>query len=228
MTSFLDNIRFDVVSKKDLRREFTPEFQKLFLDTVEMKWAPRTKSVVYGNGYYDHNTVTVHAMLDESPDDIWKSLPDRLIVGKIQGPSTMPPGFFAGWYGFLDLRQYANPHIRDSYLLHELTHMGHFAREPAKSWVSWSDKMVNDEFHASIVSEMLMYAGQSGQEMRKLTFPHEILVDHIPATLLGDNGDAYEECYKVRKEAIVFPTSFVEAQVQNYQHSNRVWCGLYR
>jgi hypothetical protein len=140
---------------------------------------------------------------------------------------NLPSGFFFTYYGFIHNRYYENPHIKDLLLVHEFTHNHLFTRLPSKNYVEWSDKMIRDEFDASIASEMSVYFSKKDHRgwivknnFRKETFTHRILVDNI---LIYD----IERFKDLRNKAIDCPRGFIEEQIQNYQKSNRYWCSLY-
>jgi len=155
-----------------------------------------------------------------------KILPHRFVFydGK-----SLPSGFFFTYYGFIHNRHYDNPHIKDLLLVHEFTHNNLFARSPSKNYVEWSDKMIQDEFDASMASEMFVYFGEGDfflgeryekNEFRSRTFSHKILVDNL---LIFNK----EEAEALRNKAINKPRGFVQEQIHNYQKSNRYWCSLY-
>lgn len=139
----------------------------------------------------------------------------------------LPSGFFFTYYGFIHNRHYDNPHIKDLLLVHEFTHNCLFSKSPSKNYVEWSDKMIQDEFEASLSSEMLVYFGKQDHyndnqrnPFRQRTFKHEILFDNLR---IREGFYARE----LRNKAIDRPRGFVEEQIHNYQKSNRYWCSLY-
>lgn len=154
-------------------------------------------------------------------------LPDRFIFydGK-----SLPSGFFFTYYGFIHNRHYDNPHIKDLLLAHEFTHNSLFTRSPSKNYVERSDKMIQDEFDASMASEMFVYFNgldhrnirYENNGFRQRTFSHKILIDCI--SIFSFNK---EKAILLRNKAIDTPRGFVEEQIHNYQKSNRYWCSLY-
>lgn len=155
--------------------------------------------------------------------DCLKNLPKRFIF---YNGDSLPMGFFFTYYGFFHNRKYSNPHINDLLLVHEFSHFNRFAKKPSRNYVEWSDKMIEDEYDASLDSEMLIY--HNCMSYRQHTFNHPILFDN---TDFGDRGlsdkKVVEEYRKVRDKAIYKPKGFIEEQISNYQKSNRYWCSLY-
>lgn len=162
-----------------------------------------------------------------------KNLPKRFIF---YDGDSLPIGFFFTYYGFMHSRRYDNQHIADLLLVHEFSHFNRFTKIPSNNYVEWSDKMMQDEYDASVDSEMLIYyTGKSdcGLAYRYYTFNHPILFDKLKINnILDEHGkidvpDIENMCRKFRDKAIYSPKGFIEEQIQNYQKSNRYWCSLY-
>lgn len=86
--------------------------------------------------------------------------------------------------------------------------------------------MIQDEYDASLDSEMLIYyTGRDnyGNTYRQYTFNHPILFDKLELP----SKNILKTSRKLRNKAIYKPKGFAEEQIANYQKSNRYWCSLY-
>jgi hypothetical protein len=157
-------------------------------------------------------------------------------VGKVY-VTTDPeqPGHFGAYFGYMlnpDLTKYPNPHIRDLRILHDLTHILCWKRDPFPkdgTFFGWTKRMIDAEIYASLVTECFVYFKIPG--LREQTFQHEIWVDRF---LRDPSMRVLTPMLEYRIAAARFhamttpdPSDLIELGIANYLKQNRDWCVLW-
>lgn len=134
---------------------------------------------------------------------------------------------------------YENGHIHDLYLMHEIVHAVLLDTEyhPGISFEDWYYKMTENEFKASLITEVLIYFDMP--DLRPRTFSHSIWVDRFLAgnrtqslmRLWQNNPDGcYHTMYQERMQSMRNPDPFdwLELQMANYIKSNQEYANIWR
>lgn len=136
--------------------------------------------------------------------------------------SKIEHAHFYSWFNILIIRQYANPYIQDLYYLHELKHITTLTYDSKVDFISWKNKMVENELHSSLLSEVQIY--DLIPELRSKTFNFPIWSDEIKSEIRL-NPD-YLRSY--RKQAMSSPRSPIEMTLARYDISNMEWSLIWK
>jgi hypothetical protein len=128
---------------------------------------------------------------------------------------------FSTWWGCIARRNdtYSNPHIRDLYLIHELTHaVNHTSR--VSDFETWKDSRIQEEESASFFSDMKVYNLLPWLRSKTLDFP-----------ILADEADGFniDEMMAISQSCRLSPDRSSPARIRAwmYTQSNSFWCDLW-
>lgn len=151
---------------------------------------------------------------------------------------------FSTWWNAISFRPwYNNPGISDLYNHHEMFHavdLDERGYDPLLVWNRWFSKMIQNEFSASLESEVMIYLHLP--RLRPLGFTIDIWADRF----LKDDGilrpfrsndpmskaqqaARREHLWNERKRAMMTPDPFdyIERQIADYSYANMEWARIW-
>lgn len=141
---------------------------------------------------------------------------------------------FYAWMGVVPKRHgYDNPAISDLYYLHEYLHLGQLQYPPGQDEREWSQRIWDNERHASLGSEVYVYFHLPG--LREQTFPFEIWADRFLgdgawSTRFREDRPGFEEAFERRREAAMHhPADGDENErlISSYFDLNVAWAEIW-
>lgn len=142
---------------------------------------------------------------------------------------------FSSWWRHIQLRKYDIPAVSDLYYLHELTHISSMVTHADRffyddntgdyhwrTWEEWLDLVIENEFDASMMSEVFIYFDYPS--LREQTFKFPIWADRF----IGMDKPIDElkalAC-KERKRIFTHPdfNDEIEMSIHKYNTQNVVW-----
>lgn len=122
---------------------------------------------------------------------------------EMSDPSVERTHFYA-WMGVVPKRHhYENPAISDLYYLHEYLHLGQLRYPQGEDTPTWSQRIWDNERHASLGSEVYVYFHLPA--LRAQTFTFEIWADRFLADgawtrMFADDRPGFERAFEQRRE----------------------------
>ena len=135
--------------------------------------------------------------------------------------SSLEWSHFSTWWNGMALRtdRYSNRYIHDLYWVHELYHLAH-KKVGFESAELWAKNKCDEEFEASVFSEMSIYSLIPG--LRNKTFDFPILVDEI-------NYSSIDDLKQYRRAVIAMENPETKSQklTKDYYRANLDWCKIF-
>lgn len=147
---------------------------------------------------------------------------------------------FSSWFNAIQHRyHYTNDIIHDLYYHHELFHISTFSYNDRHSWGQWKEKMSQNEFWASLESEVLLYFYLP--ELRPFSFNKTLWVDRFLqdercAALYGKYYHKMDEqAYNIkqyianeRRRCEFQPFDEIEQEISRYSLSSDNWATIWQ
>lgn len=152
---------------------------------------------------------------------------------------TMEMVHFSSWFHAIQHRyHYTNDILHDLYFHHEFFHINTMTYKHDFSFTDWKKKMDNNEFWASLESEVLIYFYMP--ELREQSFKNELWVDRfLKDSYYNDLQGKYfykeDDIAKKLKSRIAFfrdecqfnPRDDIEKQIFDYTTSSNEWAKIW-
>lgn len=146
---------------------------------------------------------------------------------------------FSSWFHAIQHRHhYTNDVLHDLYYHHELYHLITMTYRKDFTFESWQAKMKDNEFWASLESEVLIYFYMP--ELRQISFKEEIWADKFLNNakynaLYGAYFDGKNEASEVarldiawyRNDCELNPITLLDKQISDYTISSREWAQIW-
>lgn len=135
---------------------------------------------------------------------------------------------FSTWWGGIPYRKYTNPYIHDLYLIHEMSHAGEMVYVPGMKFDNFLRKMIDNELHASVVSEIQVYLEMPG--LREKSFKHPIYADRFLGSNLRNHYKlepkrTFEELKIRRRDTMMNsnPVTLSDKWINRFYNQNAAW-----
>lgn len=152
---------------------------------------------------------------------------------------TMEMVHFSSWFHAIQHRyHYTNDILHDLYFHHEFFHINTMTYKNNFSFTEWKKKMDNNEFWASLESEVLIYFYMP--ELREQSFKNELWVDRfLQDSYYNDLQGKYfqneDDIGKKLKSRIAYfrdecqfnPRDEIEKQISDYTTSSNEWAKIW-
>lgn len=138
---------------------------------------------------------------------------------------------FYTWMGAIPAREYRNDTVHDLYYHHEMWHSVTMPYYPGMAFDQWKQKMIDNEFYASLESEALVYYALPGLREKSFEFP--IWVDRFLASApTCAPGPGWQkttaDLVAARRQAMAAPMDSIEQHVSDYVVSNNAWSAIWQ